>query len=137
MTTRNECAVSPHLLLAPGSLFGRCRLLPLWRCAGGFQPGSFFGQPGRGVGFGLVGMDPARHAMVARCAEAPQDDDALIVAFDAFASRCEKGLGESAGEILLVHPVAVDLLSFFFPLVKSLGNLHFWLGKARQCHGAS
>ena len=31
----------------------------------------------------------------------------------------------------------VDLLSFFFPLVKSLGNLHFWFGKARQCHGAS
>ena len=25
----------------------------------------------------------------------------------------------------------------FFPLVKSLGNLHFWFGKARQCHGAS
>lgn len=132
MTTRNECAVSPHLLLAPGSLFGRCRLLPLWRCAGGFQPGSFFGQPGRGAGFGLVGMDPARHAMVARCAEAPQDDDALIVAFDAFASRCEKGLGESAGEILLVHPVAVDLLSFFFSFGQITRESSFlvWKGPA-------
>ena len=127
MSTRNECAVPPLLLLAPDALFGRCQLLPLWRCAGRFQLGPFFGQPGPGGGFGMVRMGPAGHALLARCAEAPPDQHGVvirIVGVDAVDSPWEKGLGESAGEILLVHPVAVAVLSVFgFFHVKSLGTL--------------